>query len=285
VIVDSHSHAWARWPYDADVPDAPTRGSAEQLIFEMNQHGVDRALVVAAGIEYNPDNNTYVAEAVRRYPDRLLHVADVDCTWSEHYHRPGAADRLRDVIEKYNPVGFTHYVRSENDGWMVSEEGMEFFGVAAENNLIASLAVSPDWQDDIRTVAREFPSMPILCHHLAGIRASGNIADGLEKVLPSVEYPNIYIKVSGFYYGAERPWDFPYPEAIEVVRTLYRSFGASRLLWASDFPASRRCITYTQSVEMVRTHCSFIDAKDLPGIMGDNMQAVLESLGRGGNAR
>lgn len=277
MIVDSHSHAWDHWPYEPPVPDAPTRGSAEQLIYEMDNHEVDRALVVAAGIDHNPNNNAYVAEAVRRYPDRLLHVADVDCTWSEHYHTPGAADRLREVIRAYDPVGFTHYVRRDNDGWLVSDEGMEFFGVAAEHGLIASLAASPAWQDDIRTIAREFPSLQILCHHLAGIRGSADVAEGLRKVVQSADYPNIFVKVSGFYYGAERPWDFPYPEAVDVVRELYRNLGPHRLVWASDFPASRRWVTYTQSLEMVRTHCAFIEAEHLPDILGGNMRGVLDA--------
>jgi L-fuconolactonase len=279
VIVDSHSHAWNHWPYEPPVPDAPTRGSAEQLVFELDNHEVDLALVVAAGIEHNENNNAYVADAVQRFPGRLLHIADVDCTWSRDYHTPGAADRLREAIRVYDPVGFTHYVRRENDGWMVSDEGMEFFGVAAEHGLIASLAASPAWQDDIRTIAREFPGMPILCHHLAGIRGAG--AGGLQQVLASADCPNIYVKVSGFYYGAERPWDFPFPEAIEVVRELYRNLGPHRLVWASDFPASRRWVSYTQSVEMVRTHCSFIDPEHLPAIFGGNMQAILETV-RGG---
>lgn len=285
MIVDSHSHAWDRWPYEPPVPDAPTRGSAEQLIYELDNHDVALAMVVAAGIDHNKDNNAYVAEAVRRYPDRLLHIADVDCKWGEHYHTPGATDRLRAAVDAYDPVGFTHYVGAENDGWLVSDDGMEFFGAAAELGLIASLAASPAWQDDIRTIAREFPSLPILCHHLAGIRgAAGGIAEGLRQVLPSADYPNIFVKVSGFYYGAERPWDFPYPEAIEVVRELYEGWGPRRLVWASDFPASRRWVTYTQSLEAVRTHCGFIKQEHLPGILGGNMRAVLETAHTPGSA-
>ncbi|WP_201788067.1 hypothetical protein, partial [Devosia insulae] len=95
MIVDSHTHAWARWPYEPEVPDEATKGSVEHLIHEMDQNGVAEAVIVSARIEKNPDNNAYGAAAVRRYPKRLHQFADVDCAWSPEYHTPGAVERLR----------------------------------------------------------------------------------------------------------------------------------------------------------------------------------------------
>ena len=69
-IIDSHCHAWRRWPYQPPVPDFESRGLVEQLLFEMDAAGVDQAAVVCARIEHNPDDNDYVAECVRRYPSR-----------------------------------------------------------------------------------------------------------------------------------------------------------------------------------------------------------------------
>ena len=95
MIIDSHTHAWRRWPYQPPVPDPESRGIAEQLLWEMDRHGVDKAVLVCARIEHNPDNNDYVAECVRCYPERLVQFADVDCSWTKTYHIPGAASRLR----------------------------------------------------------------------------------------------------------------------------------------------------------------------------------------------
>ena len=68
MIVDSHCHAWRYWPYQPPVPDPTSRGMVEQLLFEMDRNGVDRAVVVCARIDHNPDNNDYVAECVRALP-------------------------------------------------------------------------------------------------------------------------------------------------------------------------------------------------------------------------
>ncbi len=280
MIIDSHCHAWEYWPYEPPVPDPKSRALVEQLIFEMNQCGVDRAVLVAARIEHNPFNNNYVADAVRSYPERLHQFADVDCKWSPEYHTPGAVERLISAAETFPLQGFTHYVDSTNDGWFRSAEGMAFFGAAAERRLIASVAASPVWQDDIRHVARAFPTMPILCHHLAGLRPGrGDAAASMEQVLESAACPNIYIKVSGFYYGAAEAWAYPFVSALNVVAKLHDHFGTERLVWGSDYPVSRPNMTYRQSLEVVRSHCGFLMSADIDRIMGDNLEGLLAHAG------
>ncbi len=283
MIIDSHSHAWPCWPYQPPVPDDASRGAVEQLLWEMDQHGVDRAVLVCARIDRNEDNNDYVARAVARYPGRLVQFADVDCKWSPEYHTPGAARRLTALADRLPIKGVTHYVKPENDGWFGSEEGMAFFRAAAERKLILSLAAAPPWQEDIRRVARAFPSLPILCHHLAGLRAgSASLADDLDMVLASGALPNVMIKISGFYYGSDRPWDYPHAGAQQIVKALYETFGPRRLCWGSDYPVVRRALTYRQALEIVRDHCQFIAPDDRDWILGGTLDAR-ERLARTGD--
>jgi predicted TIM-barrel fold metal-dependent hydrolase len=281
MIIDSHAHAWSTWPYEPAVPDAASRGRVEQLLWEMDRNGVDRAVLVAARIDHNPDNNDYVAAAVAAHPDRLIQFADVDCKWTADYHRPGAAERLHRAAERYRLTGFTHYLDSVNDGWLVSDEGMAFFAAAAARGLVASIAGSPVWQADLRTVARAFPALTVLCHHLAGIPSyAGDKQAGLDMVLASAEVPNIHIKASGFYYGAAAPWDYPAYPSVGWFETLYRAFGARRLCWGSDFPvAPMRACTYRQSLEILRTHCAFVSPDDLDWILGRSLEAILAGRG------
>ena len=65
MIIDSHCHAWAHWPYEPPVPDPLSRGSIAQLLFEMDQNGVDRAVIICAAIAHNPNNTAYVVDAAR----------------------------------------------------------------------------------------------------------------------------------------------------------------------------------------------------------------------------
>lgn len=276
MMIDSHTHAWEYWPYLPAVPDPRSRGSIEQLLFEMDASGVDKAVLVCANIDHNPENNAYVARCVQQYPDRLYQFADVDSSWSTTYHRPAAAQRLRLVAEQYSLKGFTHYLKPEDDGrWLYSEEGLEFFNVAASLNLIASLSSYPHQQAAIQKVAERFPEVPILLHHLGHPKVG--VKEHLEVLLESATFSNIYLKLSGFYYATSRgQWDFPYRDVHTLVHALYDAFGAKRLCWGSDYPVQKQFMTYRQGLEVLR-HCTFIPSEEHPFVLGENLAGILGS--------
>lgn len=283
MIVDSHCHAWRRWPYDDRVPDRDHRGSAEALLYEMDRHGVERAVVVCArigeGAGRNDDNNGDVAQVASRHPDRLVAFADVDCSWRPEHHTDGAADRLRAVVEGLGLVGFTHYVGPADDGWFRTDEGERFVAAAAELDLVMSLAAGPAWQPEVRRLAAAHPTLPLLLHHQGGLRLDSPTFDGdLEQVLETAQVPSVLVKVSGFHYLTTPPWDYPYTEAREhVTRRLHEAYGEHRLAWGSDFPAARPHLTYTQSLEVVRSRCTWLSAPGLAQVLGGTMAEVLRT--------
>jgi L-fuconolactonase len=279
MIIDSHCHAWTRWPYRPPVPDEEHRGRIEQLIHEMDRNGVDQAVIICARIDHNPDNNEYIAQQAGRYPARIHQFPDVDCSWSPTYHQPGAAERLSRIAGQWPIRGFTHYLKAEDDGsWLYSDEGLEFFRVASQHDLIASIACHPGQQPAIRRVAESFPDVPVLCHHLGGVRAGeGPPHAKLKEVLASDRLPNIYIKLSGFAYCSQVEWDYPYSDTMWIVRTLYEHFGPHRMCWGSDYPVVRFFMTYRQSLEAFRTHCDFVPESDKVRILGDTLGRLLAS--------
>jgi len=277
-ILDSHTHAWQHWPYSPAVPDPDSRGRIEQLLREMDANGVEQAAVVCAAIEGNDDNVAYVASAVERWPDRLHLFADLDCPWSASYHRPGAPGRLTALCDRYNLAGFTHYVDEQNDRWLASAEAFGVFTVAAERDLVVSLAAGPSWQADLRRLALAFPTVPVLCHHLAGLSArQGPPSAAWRQVLASADVPSVLVKASGFHYSSARSWDAPWPDVTGVLEALLKAFGAHRLCWGSDFPASTRYCTYRQSLEAVRSHCPFLAGPELAMVLGGTLGHVLRT--------
>jgi len=281
VIIDAHTHVWPRWPYEPPVPDDETRGSFDNLLFQLDAAGVDRALVVNARITRSEDNNEYGARAVREHPDRFFHIVDLDGRWGPDYHQPGAAARLRALVEQFRPTGVSHYLAQQNDGWLLSPEGTAFFEVAAEHSLIVNFAAPPVWMADLRAVARAFPTVSLLVNHLAvvGLHPSG-VDEALELVLDRQDLPNLLVKVSGYYYGAEKPWDYPYADRLEIVRAFYDTWGPGRMIWASDWPSVLPNMSYRQSLEVLREHAEFISATELDLILGGTLASILEQRGR-----
>lgn len=277
-IIDSHCHAWDHWPYLPGVPDPKHHGSYETLLDQMDVNGVDQATIVCAQIHHNRDNNDYVAAAVRRHPDRLHQFADVDSWWSDSYHTPGAAKRLEAAIEALPMSAFTQYVAGADDAaWFYSREGLDFFSVANDAKIIASLAIAPRHQHAVRKVAEAFPDLPILCHHMSGLRAHGDDAQAnLDDVLQSAALPNIHLKLSGFHYLTDqsRAWDFPYADTHWVYEACYEAFG-TRMCWGSDFPVVKKAMTHRQSLEAFRSHLDFVSDADREAIAGGTLAALL----------
>lgn len=250
------------------------------LIDQMNLNGVDRATIVSAQIYRNFDNNDYVAAAVRSHPKRLEQFADVDSFWSDSYHTDGAALRLAQAAGKWPMKGFTHYVASQDDAaWFDSPEGRDFFSVASELKLIASIACGPQHQPMLRKVAERYPDLTILCHHMSGLKAYGDDAgERLGEVLESAELPNIHLKLSGFHYASEpeKNWDFPYTDTKWMYEEAYASF-RNRMVWGSDYPVVTKAMTHRQSLEAFRTHCSFVSDEHREEILGGTLKRLLEN--------
>jgi predicted TIM-barrel fold metal-dependent hydrolase len=286
MIVDAHCHAWARWPYDAGVPD-PQRGSIDALRYGMDTHGIDRAVVVAArlGLEDprtdNADNNAYVAAAISESADRFALFADIDSFWSPEHHLAGAAARLEAVVDEFAPAGLTHYVRGQDDGWLLSADGVAFFERAAELGLIASLHVPPEWHQSLAELASLVPGLPILLHH-QGLVPSGLRSDDAqaEQLLALATLPNVFLKVSGFHYLTDRPWGYPFDDAGPLLSSLAAAFGAERLVWGSDFPVCTKHVSLRQTIEVVHEQLGFLSDREINLVMGGTMQGLIDKRTR-----
>ena len=243
----------------------------------MDGAGVGAAVIVSASLPGNPGNNDYVARAVAACPGRLYQFADVDSRWSRRYHRPGAAARLDRVCARLSPAGISHYLEARNDGWLRSAAGRDFFSVADRRRVAVSLAASPDWFTDILAAAAAVPATPVLLNHLGLVMLDPDgVAAGLGIVRAGARQRNLIVKVSGYYYGSERPWDYPFRDRMEIVRAFYETWGPHRMVWASDYPACAPHISYRQSLEVLREHAGFIDPADLALVLGAAMGAVLD---------
>jgi L-fuconolactonase len=278
-VLDSHCHAWERWPYEPPVPDPLDRAVVGQLVYEMDAHGVAAATIVCANIGGNHDNNAYVARAVADQPGRLFQLADFDSHWSTTYHVAGAPRRLSELCDQFEPAGITHYLQGDDDGWLTSTEGAAVFEIAAERGLIVSLAAPWRWHRSVAAVAERFPDVPMVLHHLGGLRPhQPDYPDQLEALRRLATQPNVFVKVSGWRYASNLPHEYPYPDVIDTLRFLYQNFG-TRLCWGSNYPVERPFTTYQQTMDVLQRHADFIADDDRPMILGGTMAQLLAVAG------
>ena len=238
---------------------------SRRLLDQMDVNGVDRATIVCAQIHRNPTNNDYVAAAVRKHPDRLEQFADVDSFWSDTYHMPGAAKRLEQAAEKLAHEG-VHSVRCRARtmvGGSILREGKDFFSVARDVGLIASMAIAPHHQNEIRKVAEAFPEVPFLCHHMSALKSYGDDAQAMvNNVTESAKLPNIHLKLSGFHYLCQpgSHVGLPVPRDALGLRSVLRGvrhsvmlgFGLSGRKESDDSPAVFRGFSFSSHLHLRR---------------------------------
>jgi predicted TIM-barrel fold metal-dependent hydrolase len=71
-------------------------------------------------------------------------------------------------------------------------------------------------------------------------------------------------------------WDYPYPEAQELIRGMRDLFGAGKLVWGSDMPNVERFCTYRQSLDYVRNYCSFFTIAEKEQVLGRNAAELID---------
>ena len=278
MILDGHCHVWENWPYQPPVPDIASRGRAEQLLYEMDVHGVERAVVICARIGDNAGNVDYAMDAATRHAGRLIVFPDLESKWLPDYQTPGARARLEAALSRWSFPGFTTYLTEEEDGsWLTGDEGRDFFALAAERKLIASLSIMPHQAPAVIALAELFPTLPILLHHFAFVGPrSASTPNGLDLVLAAARCPNVFIKYSGMGNVAAPEQDYPYPDLAHIRARLAAAFGSRRMIWGSDYPVSRRHMTYRQAMRILERHGPF-GPDDLPLVFGGNLARLLET--------
>jgi len=239
-VIDIHTHAMS--PDLARFPLAPLGGkqsdwsrsrptSVEQLLAAMDEAGIAKAALVHASTIYGHDNS-YVAECVSRYPDRLAGVFSIDML---------AADACAQ-FDRWTGMGlsglrlFTTGSTSPGQaGWLADPKTYPVWERAEALTLPVCVQMRPEGAADLRHLLERFPKVPIVLDHLGRV----SLSDGppyrpAAWLFDLAAYPNLFLKLTSRTVeqsgeGASRPDHF-FP-------TLVEAFGSNRIAWGSNFPA------------------------------------------------
>ncbi|HXR53303.1 MAG TPA: amidohydrolase family protein [Steroidobacteraceae bacterium] len=303
-LFDTHAHLisddWEKYPprpLRADLP-VPKRTdytvTAEALIGMMDAHHVPTACVVQRGHLYGHDNS-YIMEAARRFPGRLLPVVILDT------QDPATPARYTDMVRQQRVRGFrmANTRPSHLDtAWISSPAAMQVWQACADLGTPMAVIIFQNQLAYVlpllRIIARMFPSLPVLIDHLGTpygatlvemnwARDSG--VTGALVMPPPPDFgigefirifedtPNVHFKLTEV--SMERLHETGL-SAAPLIRRMADVFGASRLVWGSDVGQSLRW-PFDAKAGMGRAAADLLSPQERAQFLHDNAARLYAS--------
>jgi predicted TIM-barrel fold metal-dependent hydrolase len=295
VIIDAHCHLWEakiltpmiinwfnrrakRWGGD---PSLLIDGTADRLIREMDEAGIDKSVVLALDYEFvrkegltGREYNDYVSQQFQKYPDRLIGFCGID-------PRRGKG-AIRELERCVGDLGFRGVKL-----WPLTGFYPDYLAFYPFYELLEELGVpvlchtgrgppntylkhsQPVYVD---TIAVDFPRIPIIMAHMG-------IPWTQEAIGVAAKNPNVYVDISSL----QRLFN-------QAPATLFRILseakqmcnGVRKILFGSDWPLFTPLCTQPEWVAGISTLTipQPLEAFGLPDLTEEDKQLIL-----GGNAQ
>lgn len=258
--IGGHQSAWSR--------ERPV--SAEQLIVEQDRAGIRKAAIVQASTCYGHDNS-YVADAVAAYPDRFTGVFSCDvlapdaCETMAHWMSRGLTG-LR--------LFTTGSTMPGQAGWLDDPRSFPAWQKAEESRLPVCLQMTADGIPQLENMLRRYPRLVVVLDHLARpVQEDGPPYAAANSLWRLAKYPGVHVKATernfvGATKGKATPETF--------FGRLVSEFGASRIAWGSNFPASERSLA--ELVALAQETLRFLPDSDREWIFSRTAQTIYPAL-------
>ena len=260
-FIDAHVHVWTpdtqHYPIAADFSEkdmVPASFTPEELFTHSRPQGVNRVVLIQMSF-YKYDNR-YMLEAIAKYRGTFRGVAIVDET------KPDVCDTMK-ALAAQGVRGFRIYTdREKAEAWSDSEGMKKMWSCAADAGLSMCLLANPDALPAVHRMCKAYPKTRVVIDHFARIGMTGEVRQGdLDQLCRLADFEHTHVKTSAFYaLGGKKA---PYTDMAPLVRKLRDTFGAQRLMWASDCPYQvQKGHTYADSIAVIRDRLDFLSAED-----------------------
>jgi predicted TIM-barrel fold metal-dependent hydrolase len=242
----------------------------DRLIAEQERAGIGKAALVQASTCYGHDNS-YVADAVHAHPERFTGVFSCDIL---------APDAL-EVMAHWMARGMTGLrlfttgsTMPGQAGWLDDPRSFPAWGKAEESGLPVCLQMTAEGIPQIEQVLRRFPRLRVVLDHLARpVQEDGPPYNADERLWRLAAFPGVFLKVTernfvGAKKGKATPETF--------FGRLVSEFGASRIAWGSNYPASER--TLPELLTLARETLQFLPEAEREWIFSGTAQTLYPIL-------
>jgi L-fuconolactonase len=242
----------------------------EGLIAAMDDAGVDKAAVVQSSTCYGYDNS-YLVDSVAKHPGRFTAVGSVDVA------QPDAPERIRHWVTQ-GVSGLRLFTGGSTAAFDPSslDDPRTFptWQLCGELGLSMCIQTDPSGLAQVAGLAKRFPKVNIVLDHLG----RPDVTDGAPykkaaSLFGLAPFENIFLKLTPRIFGdvkrGQASAETFFPRVVQV-------FGANRLAWGSNFPASEGKLT--QNLATARERLACLSSEDQAWIFAKTAQRLYPAL-------
>lgn len=272
-IIDAHLHVWAndpeRYPFNPKVAAPSLRADAEFLLSCMDDAGVAGALIIQP-IVYGFDHRC-VTETLRTRATRFKGMCLID---------PQNADPVAELA-RWKSEGYIAVRVNPNlfpsETPLDSALGKRIFAAAGELRMPVGFLINADHFDAVSNLCDAYPDTVAVIDHFGHCRPSAGAEPAFEALLAMSRHSNLHVKLSEFPRASFEEW--PYADLHRWVYRLIESYGADRLMWATDFPFIVSQCGYERGLTLLTEQVPGLDAETLEWLVGKTAEKVFGAWG------
>jgi predicted TIM-barrel fold metal-dependent hydrolase len=280
MTIDIHSHVIST--DTRRYPNAPVGGhksdwsrerpvSVEHMIAAMDQAGIAKAALVQASTCYGHDNS-YIADAVAAHPDRFTGVFSVDVL------APDAPKKIRHWAGRkltgmrLFTAGSTMPTQAD---WVDDPRSFPAWDCASELGIPVCMQMTFSALPQLVRMLQRFPKVRVILDHLAKPTLSdGPPYTSAGDVFALANYKNLYLKLTPRTVAEAQAGKATHATFFPL---LVSKFGASRIAWGSNYPASEG--TLPELLEVSQAALSMLSAEDRDWIFAGTALTLYAVLG------
>ncbi len=240
-VVDLHNHVIT--PESAAYPRDPMGGHASTwsqerpvdgagLLRAMQEAGVARSVVVQASTCYRHDNR-YVVDSVKAHPQHFLGVGSVDFV---------AADAVQRITQWMDAglsglrVFIAGHTAADRSVRLDDPRAQAAWGYASERRIPVCVQLRADGLPQLEAVLKRHPKATVLLDHFA----RPEVEDGppyvkAQSLFALAQYSGLHFKFTTHNVRDSRQG---LATQASFCKAVLDAFGAQRIAWGSNFPAS-----------------------------------------------
>ena len=240
----------------------------------MQEHQIQAALVIGfAGESWCAENNGFLAELIPR------------CSWMQalaYWDLNSDRDPLEQLEEWRGQgfIGISLYVFEKLEIQGLAGIKDEVWNWLECNGWLISVNSSGGRWSLWKPILEKHPRLRLAASHL-GLPSKFSRTPSRDEAFKMMsplnelyEFPEVHVKLSGYYALTDPAHDFPHEAAWPVTEVILKHFGSERLLWGSDFSPCLDFLSFPQTYGLF-SKMPFFNEEDRKKILGGNLLRLI----------